>query len=236
MVSQTPVVRKIEVPGFGSRSAPGLVTGPLPQGRQLVMILPIEKYDLEKEALVGIARGVQWWIPGTPVTCKLVNRGKVPGRVLRNHPVARLIAVNTRDSQRFHSLFHHGPSTTDPPSRHSAGDRQSTGEKGHDKDAEVSPQVQAKNANCGQLGRGQKKDLESLLETFIAEDLFPLDPKRVAACVGGELSLPLIDEKCTPVSEKQRSVTPEEVDMIRLEVQKLTERGIIRPSNSQWAA
>ena len=50
----------IEVPGFVSCSASGVVTGPLPQDKQLVMLLPVEKYDLEKEALVGIARGVQW--------------------------------------------------------------------------------------------------------------------------------------------------------------------------------
>ena len=68
----------------------------------------------------------------------------------------------------------------------------------------------------------QKKDREDLLEAFITEDLFPTDPKRVSACVGDELSLPLIDEKCTPVSEKQRSFTPEEVEMIHLEIQTLT--------------
>ena len=50
----------IEVPGFISCSASGVVTGPLPQDKQLVMLLPVEKYDLEKEALVGIARRVQW--------------------------------------------------------------------------------------------------------------------------------------------------------------------------------
>ena len=129
-----------------------MVTGPLPQDKQLVMLLPVEKYDLEKEALVGIARGVQWWTPGNPVICKLVNRGKMPGRVLWNHPVARLIAVNTRDSHRFYSLFHHGPSTTDLPSQHSAGDQQSITEKSKGEVPERSPKVRARDTNCGQLG------------------------------------------------------------------------------------
>ena len=34
----------IEVPGFVSCSAPGLMTGPMPQGRQLVMIFAAERY------------------------------------------------------------------------------------------------------------------------------------------------------------------------------------------------
>ena len=126
----------------------------------------------------------------------------MPGRVLWNHPVARLIAVNTRDSHRFYSLFHHGPSTTDLPSQHSAGDQQSITEESKGEVLERSPKVRARDTNCGQLGGQQKKDLEDLLDAFIAEDLFPTDPKRVSACVGGELSLPLIDERCTPVSEK----------------------------------
>ena len=56
------------------------------------------------------------------------------------------------------------------------------------------------------------------------------------ACVDGELSLPLMDESCTPVAEKQRRFSPQEISMIREEIQKLNDRGIIRPSKSPWAA
>ena len=58
-ISGTRYQEGIKVPGFVSCSASGVVTGPLPQDKQLVMLLPVEKYDLEKEALVGIARGVR---------------------------------------------------------------------------------------------------------------------------------------------------------------------------------
>ena len=56
------------------------------------------------------------------------------------------------------------------------------------------------------------------------------------ACVDGELSLPLMDESWTPVAEKQRRFSPQEISMIREEIQKLNDRGIIRPSKSPWAA
>ena len=223
---------QIEIPGYVSRSVQGRVSGPRPQGQQLVLLLPVEKYDLDKGALVGLARGVQWWRPGTPVTCKLVNRGNLPGRVPIGSPIARLIAMNTRDAARFDSLFHHGPSTTDPPHADTPPHAPMAREGGS---GESTP-VRVEDANYGQLGVQQKWELEELLQHFIDRGLFPTDPKRVPACVGGELALPLIDEGCTPVAERQRSFTPEEVDMIRLEISKLTERGVIRPSNSQWAA
>ena len=211
-----------------------MVTGPRPQGRQLVLLLPTEDYDLDKDALVGIARGVQWWIPGTPVSCRVVNRSKVPGAVPTNRVVARLVAMNTRDTARFNSLLHQGPSTTDPPSSPQASHtRQPSAEE---TDEGPPTAVRVEDANYGQLSLQQKQELEQLLQHFIDRGLFPNDPKRVPACVGGELQLPLIDENCTPVAERQRTFTPEEVDMIRHEVDKLTERGIIRPSNSQWAA
>ena len=224
----------VKVPGFVSRSVPGVVTGPRPQGKQLVLLLPTDDYDLDKDALVGVARGVQWWVPGTPVSCRVVNKSKSPGAVPTNRVVARLVAMNTRDTARFNSLLHQGPSTTDLP-----GPRQASHvEQPSAEEADGGPPtaVRVEDANYGQLGLHQKRELEQLLQHFIDQGLFPNDPKRVPACVGGELQLPLIDENCTPVAERQRTFTPEEVDMIRREVEKLTERGIIRPSNSQWAA
>ena len=35
-----------------------------------------------------------------------MNRGKALAKDVRGHPVARMIAVNTRDAERFNSLFH----------------------------------------------------------------------------------------------------------------------------------
>ena len=91
-------------------------------------------------------------------------------------------------------------------------------------------------ANFGQISAGQKHVFVKMLQTFADEGLFPTDPKRVPACVDGELTLPLIDEACRPIAAKQRRFSPEERQMIREEVAKLLERGIVRPSKSPWAA
>ena len=65
---------------------------------------------------------------------------------------------------------------------------------------------------------------------------FPIDPKRVPACINGELELPLINGFCTPFAAKQRRFSPEERRMVRAEIQQLVDRGVIRQSMSPWAA
>ena len=52
--------------------------GAQPQDRQLAVVEPKASYDMETGAELGIARGAQWWYPGTPLQCKVVNRSKVP--------------------------------------------------------------------------------------------------------------------------------------------------------------
>ena len=72
------------------------------------------------------------------------------------------------------------------------------------------------------------------LRECIAAGLFPSDPKRVPACIGGELTLLLNNEVCILVGEKWCKFSPEERDMIREEAKKLLDRGIIRPPNLPW--
>lgn len=96
--------------------------------------------------------------------------------------------------------------------------------------------MKVENANMGTLGSLQKGQLTEVIVRFIEEGLFPLDPKRVPACIDGTLELPLINEFCTPFSAKQRRFSPEERRMIRAEVQKLVDRGVICRSMSPWAA
>ena len=55
------------LPGFTSIIVKGFATGPMPQDRQLVLTLPTENYDMERGALVGVARGIQWWDLGMSV-------------------------------------------------------------------------------------------------------------------------------------------------------------------------
>ena len=66
----------------------------MPQDKQQAIKLPKEGYDLGKTAMVGVARGVVWWKPGTPVTCKLVNRGNEPAKVSNSITIAHMIALN----------------------------------------------------------------------------------------------------------------------------------------------
>ena len=138
-----------------------------------------------------------------------------------------MIAVNTRDPERFKSLFDSSPSTVDQgtPSAQVPHVETSIGER-----------VSARKENCGQLSVQQKHQLETLLEHFISGGLFPTDPKRVPACIDGELTLPLANETSTPAADKQRRFSPEEISMIRAEISKLLDKGIIRPSKSPWAA
>lgn len=61
-------------------------------------------------------------------------------------------------------------------------------------------------------------------------------PVPVPACLEGELSLPLVDDSHAPVAEKHRRFSPEDMQVMRAEVDKLLDRGILRPSESPWSA
>ena len=217
--------------GYVSKVVGGYAVGPMPQDKQLAIILPQEAYDLGKTAMVGVAREIIWWKPGTQVVCKLVNRSNEPAKVPTSTPIAHMIALSSRNAHGFQSLFDKSPSTSDPcvpaPPKHSPPTAAP---------AEAPAECQAKDANLGQLGPHQKRQLTDILREYITAGLFPSDPKRVPACIGGELTLPLKNETCTPVAEKQRRFSPEERHMTREETKKLLDRGIIRPSNSPWAA
>lgn len=54
---------------FTSQAVETAAVGPQPQDRQLVMVLPRERFDLEKGAQVGVARAVMRRTPWSPVYC-----------------------------------------------------------------------------------------------------------------------------------------------------------------------
>ena len=168
-----------------------------PQDRLLVLVLPTEEYDLGAAAVVGIARGVMWWEPGSPVPCKLVNRSNYWVTVSSAPMIARMIAVNSRDSTRFQSLFDTPPSTMDPQTPPSPPPPPPAAVPSND----VVFPLKVEDTNLGQLGHTEKGQLTKILQGFLTAGLFPSDPKRVPACVGGELTLPLKDELCAPVTE-----------------------------------
>ena len=119
-------------------------------------------------ATVGIPPGIQWWEPGSLIYCKLVNRGNTSAKIQCGHPVARMIAVNTRDPERFRSLFDPSPSTVDPSSPPT--------QELH-AEPSVDERVNVQKANCGKLSLQQNHHLENLFDHFIVKKgFFPQTP------------------------------------------------------------
>ena len=144
------------VPGFVSKMVECSVTGPMPQNKQLVIVLPVEKLDMEKGAVLEVARGVQWWERNTPIYVKVVNRGKTPASIPCGKPIARMIAVNTHDAERFSRLLNNSPLTSDRPSPQPSAEIQPrTGPSSEE--PEPVDAVRASDANCGQLSAQQKE-------------------------------------------------------------------------------
>ncbi|CAM9542910.1 unnamed protein product [Sphacelaria rigidula] len=91
-------------------------------------------------------------------------------------------------------------------------------------------------ANLGQLSAPKKQELLTLLNEFRRQGIFPADPKNVRPCDQGKIHIPLRDERCKPVATKQRRFSADETEAIQAEVKKLHQRGIVRRSESGWAA
>lgn len=81
-----PVEQGVSADGFTSVAVETAPVGPMPQDRQLVMVLSASPLDLNASATIGVARAVLWWVPGTPIYCKLVNTGK-QGAIVPGSPV-----------------------------------------------------------------------------------------------------------------------------------------------------
>lgn len=105
--------KQVVVEGFVSLQIPAFVKGPQPQERQLVLINPTKTYDLEHGADLGIARGVEWWYPHTPLHCKVVNVTKLPITLQRGMTVASVYALNASDVERIKLLHESLPNPMD---------------------------------------------------------------------------------------------------------------------------
>ena len=222
--------RHTVVPGFVSVQVDAYAKGAQPQDRQLVVVEPKALYDMEAGAELGIARGAQWWYPGTPLQCKVVNRSKVPLTLIQGGVVARIYAVNTSDKERMRMLL-------DPvmPVDSAMGRKEQpapvTQEEGGGAGADV---VDLTQANIAQTSAPVKAALTRVLEKY--RHVFPANPKIVPACNRAKLQLPLTDSSCKPHAAKQRRYSPEETAMIQGEVEKQKKAGTIRRSQSAWAA
>ena len=111
------LAKPAEVDGFVG-IAVAYVHGPQPSERQLVMIQPVAKYDRQWSNCCHGSGSVQWWEPGTSLLCKVVNTGRAAAVVRSGHRIAKVIALNVRDDDRFRSLFLHytlNNPTPEPP-------------------------------------------------------------------------------------------------------------------------
>ena len=183
------VAETTTVDGSTSIAVETAPVGSLQQDRQLVFMFPTARFDLAKRALMGVARAALWWLPGSPVYCKIVNRSKDTAVVEGNRVIARMITLNVRDLGRFESLFDEAPSTVDPLLPLRVPDVAYTSTETL---TEAVTKVLATDTNLGTLGSLQRQQLIHLLEAFIVDGLLPIYPKRVPVCIDGGLELPLI--------------------------------------------
>lgn len=184
---------EVKVDGVARRAVEAAPVGPRPQDRQLVLVTPTARSDLEQGASVGVARSVCWWQQGMPVYCKLVNRSKTSEVLVAEGPLARMVALNVRVATRFESLFDDQPSVVDPIVE--LPDPEVRPPVVAVDSLKSIPTVKVGNANMGTLGAPQKDQLVSVLVRFIEEGLFPIDPKLVPACVDGTVELTPLDQR-----------------------------------------
>ena len=87
---------------------------------------------------------------------------------------------------------------------------------------------------CGkQLPQGQRKELLDLLEEY--EDVFYTEGELGTVHVGVEHRIKL-KEGTAPVAHRPRRLSPDEETEVRKEIDDLMEMGVVRQSNSPWAA
>lgn len=115
------VAETTTVEAFTSIAMETAPVGPPPQDRQLMLMLPTARLNLDKGALVGVARAALWWLAGSPVSCTIVSRSKDAAVVERNRVIARMTTLNLRDLARFEvdaadvAGADGGSSSSDPP-------------------------------------------------------------------------------------------------------------------------
>ncbi|CAB1096027.1 unnamed protein product [Ectocarpus sp. CCAP 1310/34] len=164
-------------------------------------------------------------------TARAVEAAAVGPQPQDRRVIARMVALNVRDQPCFESLFDTTPAASDPP----LPPRETAPPRDASTPADPGTRVRVEDVNMGPLGF-LKQQLVEVLAAFIEGGLFPIDPKRVPACMNGELQRPLINEFCTPFAAKQRRLSPEERRMIRADAQQVVDRGVIGRSMSPWAA
>ena len=222
------VTHKQELAGRVSVGVEATLPGPQPHTAQLLIVFPLKTCDLEGNASVGVAKGVQWWTPGVPPKLKLVNRATSTKAIEQGVQVAVANATNCDDLERVVLLKEPAPTLqgAEPPPE-TAGQVPPTVKE---------PEVRVSEANTGQLGHQSRLRLLEIITRAKKTGLFPANPKIVAALPGREVQIPLIDENVSPVACRQQQYNPVQKDIVSKQVDLWLATGIIRYSTSAWCS
>ena len=222
------VTHKQELAGRVSVGVEATLPGPQPHTAQLLIVFPLKTCDLEDDASVGVAKGVQWWTPGVPPKLKLVNRATSTKAIEQGVQVAVAYATNCDDLERVILLKEPAPTLqgAEPPPE-TAGQVPPPAEE---------PEVRVSEANTGQLGHQSRLRLLEIITRAKKMGLFPANPKIVAALPGREVPIPLIDENVSPVACRQQQYNPVQKDIVNKQVDLWFATGVIRYSTSAWCS
>ena len=109
------LAHRAEMAGRVSAEVDASLPGPQPHTAQLLVVLPLKPFDLDGDTSIGVAKGVQWWAPGTAPKIKLVNRSTAPKAIARGTQVATAFATNCDDLERMLLLKEPAPAPSPTP-------------------------------------------------------------------------------------------------------------------------
>jgi len=89
------------VPGRVSIEVDALLPGPHPHTAQLLVVFPPKLFDRQSKPGISVARGVQWWNPGTLPKLKLANHTTSPKTIAAHVQVAMAYGTNCDDVERM---------------------------------------------------------------------------------------------------------------------------------------
>ena len=223
------VAKQQTVPGRVSVEVDALLPGPQPHTAQLLVVFPLKLFDRRSNPGVSVARGVQWWTPGTLPKVKLANHTTGPKTVGAGVQVAMAYGTNCDDVERMVLLKQPLPeirAPEDPPQDETAPRSDPLGTQG----------IRVDEANTGQLGPRSRQRLLDIVNKAATQGLFPANPKVVNALPGREVSIPLVDENVPPVACKQQQYNPIQAEIVNKQVDLWLATGVVRPSTSAWCS
>lgn len=207
-----------------------LMHGPRPFSVQLLVVFPLRPFDPGEGVHIGVARGAQWWTPGTSPKVKLTNRTTTSKSIDAEVQIATAYATNCDDVERMLLIKELVPpeipsepspplAPTTEPEAGAPGDR-----------------IRVSEINTGPLSPRTRTTLLKIISAQVEKGLFPANDMTLSQLHGREVEIPLIDENVTPIACKQQRHNPMHADIINRQVDQWKEMGIIDYSDSQWCS